>query len=310
MGNSGKLVSVIMPVYNRQNLVSASVDSVLQQTYSPVELILINDGSTDDTAKVLDGYAERYPEQIKVIHQQNTGQVVARNNGITLAKGEYVAFLDSDDTWLADKLLKQMPLFQSGVGLVYSGIYEVAEDGHVLSEIIPPIDMRGDIFYKLLVKNGMTGGSVVISHEALDDVGLFDANLKAAENWDLWIRITKKYKADFIAEPLVCYLRHQGNMSADSDMMSMATKFIYEKHIPETTNDQRLQHARSQAYAYLHYSAGIVAFGRGDYGAARREFNLCWQYVPRYKDSIERYFRCFLGRRVNLIFSYLRRMIQ
>ena len=296
-----------MPVYNRRDLVTSSADSVLQQTYPDVELVMINDGSTDGSAEVLDNYAIRAPDRVTVIHQKNTGQVVARNNGIAAAKGQYIAFLDSDDTWEHDKLEKQIPLFQDGVGLVYSGIYEVDESGEVVQKVIPPKSMRGDIYQHLLVKNGMTGGSVIVTREALNHVGLFDSELRAAENWDLWIRIAKKYKVDFVSEPLVRYLKHPGNMSSETNIMLQASSQVYAKHLGKDDTDPSLKYIRKQAYAYLFYCSGVSAFGRRDYRRARKEFLTCWRYVPLFGDSFLRYLRTFLGVKANELLSGMRR---
>lgn len=302
------LVSVIVPVYNRESLVQITIESILAQTYLNIEIVLVDDGSTDNSGKVLDEYAARFPDKIKVIHQQNTGQVIARNNGIEVSTGEYIAFLDSDDTWLPQKLEKQIPLFVDDVGLVYSGIYEVDDNGNILKTVLPEKNMRGNIYYRLLVKNAMTGGTVVVKRNVLDDVGLFDQQLQAAENWDLWIRISQQYTVDYVSEPLVRYLKHEGNMSADSSFMTSATKDIYRKHIPDNSDDPRLKNARVQAYAYLHYCAGVFAFGKKDYNLARREFLTCWFYVPLYKDSLLRFLRSFLGGRGNEVLSKLRRL--
>ena len=98
------LVSVVVPVYNRENLVGKTLNSILRQTYPQVETIVVNDGSTDGSLEVLRSYKQNYPEQIVVINQKNMGQALARNNGIKKANGEFIAFLDSDDTWVPEKL--------------------------------------------------------------------------------------------------------------------------------------------------------------------------------------------------------------
>ena len=151
------LVSVIVPVYNREHLVDKTLDSILYQSYGHVEIVAINDGSTDGSLSVLSAYAQRYPGKIIVINQSNAGQVRARNKGIAVARGEYVAFLDSDDTWDQQKLSRQIPLFKGNVGLVYSGINEVDPAGRVTGTVLPKPGMRGDIFRNLLVRNQMTG---------------------------------------------------------------------------------------------------------------------------------------------------------
>ena len=114
------LVSVIVPVYNRENYVGETLDSILRQTYQNIEIIAVNDGSTDNSLSVLNSYKEKYPDKITVIDQQNQGQVRSRNNAIMQSKGEYIAFLDSDDLWQPDKLEKQLPLFVDNVARNYS----------------------------------------------------------------------------------------------------------------------------------------------------------------------------------------------
>ena len=207
------LVSVIVPIYNRECLVGKTIDSILNQTYRNVEIIAVNDGSTDGSLEVLKQYSNKHPEKIVVVDQQNAGQVRARNNGILHAHGEYIAFLDSDDTWSPQKLAKQLPLFNDDVGLVYCGIHEVGPDDRISYSVPCEADMRGDIYQQLLIKNRMTGGTVVVSRKALDAVGLFDETFQAAENWDLWIRIARLFSVEYVDEPLLNYLKHPGNKS-------------------------------------------------------------------------------------------------
>src|SRR5699024_5732357 len=126
--------SVIVPVYNRAHLVSETIESILAHTWEPLEIILINDGSTDESLAILQDYERRFPEKIRVCDQPNQGQIVARNNGIKASKGDYIAFLDSDDLWVEDKLERQVPLFEEGVGLVYSGTEIMDEEGRTIRQ--------------------------------------------------------------------------------------------------------------------------------------------------------------------------------
>jgi hypothetical protein len=309
MNTADGFVSVIIPVYNREFLVARAIESVLSQTYKKLEVVLVDDGSTDGTGAVLDRYADRYQGKVRVVHQDRSGQVIARNNGIGIATGAYIAFLDSDDTWLPEKLGCQIPLFQKDIGLVYAGIFEVGQNGQVLRVVLPEKKMRGYVYHRLLEKNAITGGSVVVTREALDRVGLFDEKLRAAENWDLWIRISKHFLVDFVNEPLVTYFRHKGNMSSDMELMQNAAIFIYEKHLAGPIVDPRLKKARSRANAYLHYCNGVVAFGKRDYAMARKEFVTCWRHSHFYRDTAVRYFRTFLGKRGNSLISSLRKNI-
>jgi glycosyltransferase involved in cell wall biosynthesis len=198
------LVSVIVPVYNRAHLIAETVDSILLQTYPDFEIILINDGSNDNSLSVIKEYQKRFPEKIRVIDQENQGQIVARNNGIKEAQGEYIAFLDSDDIWLKEKLEWQLKLFEAGVGLVYSGTEVIDEKGETLRTEPADAAITGNIYAPLLLKNRMTGGTVVVTAEALNNVGVFSTDFKAAENWDLWYGCEYAKPTQIITTAVAC----------------------------------------------------------------------------------------------------------
>lgn len=297
------LVSVIVPVYNRENLVGKTIESILDQTYPNIEVIAINDGSTDGSLDVLTFYANRYPEKIVIVDQQNAGQVRARNNGMQYARGEYIAFLDSDDTWERQKLAKQLPLFKGNVGLVYCGIHEIDADDRVLNTVPCEAGMRGDIYQQLLIKNRMTGGTVVVSRKAIEAVGCFDETFQAAENWDLWIRIAHLFAVEYVNEPLLNYLKHPGNMSCNSHKMSRAAWGILQKHLPPSASKGKLSRTYNHAYANYYYNQAVECFGKNDYQQARSEILSCWRYRPLYRDSVVRMVRTLLGRPVNRMLS-------
>ena len=302
------LVSVIVPVYNRERLVGKTLESILGQTYTDVEIVAVNDGSTDGSLAVLMEHAGRNRGRITVIDQPNAGQVKAKNRGISAARGRYIAFLDSDDTWEKEKLSLQMPLFRGNVGLVYCGINEIDGQGHVTRTVPPEPGVRGDVYRHLLIKNRMTGGAVVVTRESLDEVGLFDESLRAAENWDLWIRISRRFMVDFVDRPLVNYLKHQGNMSNDGGRMAEATLSLLQKHLPVLPPEEPLRSSYMQAYAEYCYTMGVQYFGTGDYREARKMFRNCWKYIPNYKDSVARTIRTLAGRRVNDALSRLKKI--
>jgi glycosyltransferase involved in cell wall biosynthesis len=297
------LVSVIVPVYNRENLVGMTIDSILAQTYPDIEVIAINDGSTDGSLAVLKTYADSHPGKVVIVDQQNSGQVRARNNGIKHSRGEYIAFLDSDDTWAPQKLAKQLVLFNGDIGLVYCGIHEVDPNGKVLHTVSCEQNLRGYIYQQLLVKNRMTGGTVVVSRTALESAGLFDESFQAAENWDLWIRIARLFPVDYVDEPLLNYLKHPGNMSSNSGKMSQASWAILQKHLPPSSRSGKLGQAYLQAYANYYYNQALVNFSKGEYPDARKDILRCWRYKPLYRDSSVRMMRSLLGKKVNQIIS-------
>ena len=290
-----KLVSVIVPVYNREKFVSETIESILSQSYEPIEIILINDGSTDRSSTIINYYKNRHPNKIRVINQENQGQINARNNGIKEATGDYIAFLDSDDLWLPEKLEKQIPLFEKDIGLVYSGVEIIDHEGTPMRQENPETAFAQDIFPDLIVKNRMTGGTVVVTKEALDKVGIFSTDLQAGESWELWLRISKVYRASRIGISLTRYRIHESNMSKDQDLMLQAKLKIMRKFCDLKSKDKAIFRASKMAYADYYYRTGLKHFAIADYKNAFKNFVKVPRFVFFYKDSWQRILRCVIG---------------
>ncbi len=297
------LVSVIVPVFNRQDYVAETIESIVKQTYKNIEIIIINDGSTDNSEKIIRTFQSQYPDIINVINQQNQGQVKARNNGLKIARGEFIAFLDSDDVWLLDKLEKQVCLFNKKVGLVYSGVQYIDTWGNVIGEEQCDQNIKGAVYEKLIVKNRMTGGTVIVRNEALKKVGLFDETFEAAENWDLWIRVTQFYEVNFVDEALLKYRKHSGNMSSNNTLMLDATHSILEKYCLNTNIEGVAAEACEIATANYYYRVGVYQTSVGDYSTARANFKKANKFVPNYLDCDIRIIRSYLGKGLNEFIS-------
>lgn len=209
MGINSPKVSVIIPTYNRAIHIGRAVESIFTQTYQDFEIIIIDDGSTDNTKDVLFGYHDR----IKYIYQTNKGVSSARNRGIKEARGEYLAFLDSDDIWLPTKLEKQIKLFHKDptIYLVYSYARYFDRDNN--SDFIRPQHISKSFEDFLYAETVLPTSSVMLRKEAIDKVGLFDEQLPSIEDYDLWLRISQKFKVDFISEILVEKNNYPGNLS-------------------------------------------------------------------------------------------------
>jgi glycosyltransferase involved in cell wall biosynthesis len=211
---NGPLVSVVIPTYNQAAMLVEAVESALAQTYPNREVIVVDDGSTDDTAARMAPYTNS--GRVRYLVQQNRRQAAARNAGIHEAQGELIAFLDHDDLWAPSKLERQVPLFEPPeVGLVYSGAVEVDLDGNVLWEKGSEKFCRGRIFDRLLFDHFITNSTVVVRHAYLDRTGLLDEALFAVADMHLWLRICHDYEADFIPDALVSCRRHGANMKDD-----------------------------------------------------------------------------------------------
>lgn len=193
-------VSVIIPTYNRADRLKTAIDSVLGQTYPFFELIVVDDGSTDGTPDLL--ATIRHP--IRVIRQENTGVSAARNRGIQTASGELIAFLDSDDYWLPDKLAAQVAFFNDHPQAVICQTEETwIRNGRRVNPKLRHRKYPGMIFEKSLPLCLISPSAVMMRKSLLDEVGLFDESLPACEDYDLWLRITWKYPVGLIETPLI-----------------------------------------------------------------------------------------------------------
>ena len=200
------LVSVIIPTYNRKDFLIKALDSVLNQTYANIEVLIIDDASTDDTKNSILKYNDNRIKYFK--NPTNLHAAESRNIGIKKSSGELIAFLDDDDIWLNDKIEKQVKLFKDNdIGIVYCGIKLIFES-YDLSYNTKP-NLKGKVYKKMLINNyiGATP-CVMASKEALVSVAndqnkYFDSSFPAREEYDLWIRISKKWKVDYLEEPLV-----------------------------------------------------------------------------------------------------------
>lgn len=204
-------ISLIIPTYNRCSLLRRALYSVLEQTRLPDKIIVIDDGSTDNTAEMLINEFS----QVSTLIQTNKGVSAARNLGIQQAKGDWIAFLDSDDSWVAEKLTTQIRALQQAPELKVCHAEEIwIRNGVRVNAMHKHKKNGGWIFKQRLPLCAMSPSSMMIHRTIFDDVGLFDENLPACEDYDLWLRITAKYPVLFLEEPLIKkYGGHEDQLS-------------------------------------------------------------------------------------------------
>jgi glycosyltransferase involved in cell wall biosynthesis len=208
-------ISAIITTYNYARFLPAAIESVLGQTRPADEIIVVDDGSTDDTRDVLARYTER---GVRYLYKENGGVSSARNLGIRESRGSLLAFLDADDEWLPGKLALQVEHFARypQAGLVTGSEWEIDDEGRRA----PWLNRREPaaarwIYPQILIENQVGSPSLVmVSRECLDNAGTFDEELRLAQDWDLWIRIAKEYPVGVVDAPLIHYRRHRASMSA------------------------------------------------------------------------------------------------
>jgi len=207
------LVSVILPVYNRETSISRAIESVLAQTYRPLELIVVDDGSTDGTRRVL----EQFGSRITLLSQQHAGAYVARNLGLRHAAGELVAFIDSDDAWLPDRLSSQVPLMQrEEVGLVFGDAVHVTPRGRTSAtsfRVSPP--HRGRVAGEFAWANFVPTVTVLVRRRCLDEIGGFPETNALSADYLAWFRIALRHELDYVDAPVAEYTVHAEGISAD-----------------------------------------------------------------------------------------------
>jgi glycosyltransferase involved in cell wall biosynthesis len=229
------LVSVIIATYNRAEFIGQAVESAVDQTYGKIEIIVIDDGSTDNTHEVL----KKYEGKIKYIYQKRAERSAARNRGFRHSRGDYIAFLDSDDVWLPEKIEKQVEVLneRQDVGLVYVDVQFIDASGQPFDGHVRWDGRKRDVLYEDLMTNNIVTGttsSAMIRRACLDKVGLFDESMNTCEDLDLFRRIALHYKFHNISSPLVKFRIHDANTQQDASAMARGWETIVRKISTET----------------------------------------------------------------------------
>lgn len=262
-------VTIIVPSYNCDRFLPDALNSVLRQTYQDYEVIVIDDGSTDRTPQVLQAYCQSMGDRLRVVRQQNQGVAAARNHGIELAQGEWIAFLDADDIFLPGKLAAQMQIAESygqtepNLGMIHSGWYRVDAEGKILMAVepwqqVPQLDLEHWLRWKPVLPSAM-----LFRRQWLERVGGFDRRFPPAEDTDLVLRLALLgCKTEWLRQITVKYRQHgdsamhKGLPQANS-LTAVIDQFFRQPHLPESIRWQEA-HVRYDTLVwiawYLHYT--------------------------------------------------------
>lgn len=288
-------ISVIIPAFNSALFVGRAIRSVLDQTFPDLELIVVDDGSTDETAQIVRSYSD---PRVIYIYQRNQGPNAARNNGIRRTRGELLAFLDSDDWWLPRKLEAQLDRLESipEAGLVYCSAQKVDGCGRLLK--LRSARIEGEVLNPLLINNDIAGpSSVIVRRRVFDQVGLFDESLWRAEDWEMWLRIAAEFPVVAVKDPLVCVTYRPDSHGKDiaalrDDSLAMLQKAF-------TSYASHKVHLRPKALAGVHFIAGVRYGTLGALRDSRREFFESLRLEPTHLSAYWRLALASLGPAVN-----------
>jgi glycosyltransferase involved in cell wall biosynthesis len=279
-------VSVLIPNHNYGRFVRDAVESALAQSYPPLEVIVVDNGSTDNSREVLTALKD---SRVTVIFQENLGQSGARNTALSRARGDLIAYLDADDVWSPDKLEKQVRLFSKPeVTLVYCGLQKT--DGNLKPLLEAPLMpvYRGMVLERFALDPAavVCGGesTALIKRAVANAAGEFDPALSVGTGWDFWRRIASRGSIDFVPEPLVLYRQHGSNLSRRLDVYALDTERKLKKMFSDPAS-QGVWHLRNKAYG-IHRMALAGAFIQ-NYQPFRAIY---WAILAAWKDpaSLER----------------------
>jgi glycosyltransferase involved in cell wall biosynthesis len=275
------VVSIIMPTYNRAEFISAAISSVLRQTYESFELIVIDDGSTDETAQVIRSFTD---QRVLFVRQANHGRSAARNRALGMARGRYIAFLDSDDEYLPDKLSLQVAYMDRhpDIGMIYTSAQCINAAGEPLDGYDYVATAQGNIYRDIAFFRPVTITlpTVMLRREVLDIVGLFDVAMERFEDTDLWRRIAKRFRIGVIESP-TCRLRtHTTNIliSQNPELVVAAIDYYVSKIFQEDADVEIsfLRHGASGLYAYYGKAfVSVPGWRRRGFALISRAILLC-----------------------------------
>jgi len=275
-------VSVVIPTYNYGHYLADAVRSALDQTWTAREILVVDDGSTDDTQRVLQEFAGA----VRVITKKNSGLSAARNTGIAAATGAFIAILDADDVWMPHKLERQMAVFRDApdTGIVSCAALQV--DAHRRPVQVLPCPSTADpgaLRRELALRNVVSGGSAaLVRRECFDLVGGFDESLRSSEDWDMWLRIARHFPIRFVEEPLVSIRVTGDNMSGlrHAERMLANELRVIDKQVAEDPGFARGAGGPDAARSYRLFCAAWAHWQGRDRSTALRHLGQAFRLHP------------------------------
>jgi glycosyltransferase involved in cell wall biosynthesis len=291
-------VSVVVPACNQARYLAESIQSVLAQSYGDFEIIVVDDGSTDDTRAIV----ERLDPRIRYVWQENQGLAAARNTGICEARGEYVALLDSDDAWLPNFLASMMSLVDANpeAAVFYCGVIYVDEWGCYLPQSGHTRVLRSKELYETLLRyNFLIPSTIVMNRAEVVSAGLFDVHFRRLQDWELWIRLLREGRTFAgLDQCLVRYRIHDKSLSTDPKSGQVAANALIQKHFgPDDGNWDEWPSDKRRAYGGLYRYCALTTslIRQGDWGQCARFIRLALEADPSLAFDLDLFYELALG---------------
>lgn len=266
-----------MPSFNADAYIAGAIESVLAQTFKDHELIIVDDGSNDDTRRVVESYAQGYPQQVIYIHQENKGCAGARNTGVRAAKGEYIAILDADDQWLPERLAEGLKVIEADprIGLVHAKSMRISNEGKELGVVKRDVKLLSEhddnMFERIFLRQvNISCPTVLLRKKCFDELGLFDENLSrlGCEDREMWLRVAQRCRVVYIDQVLAFYRLSNTSMSKASEKMFKAHTYVIEKFAQQGA----AKALKDKAYAVVYRNRGDESLLIGDFERSKESY--------------------------------------
>ncbi len=299
-------VSVIIPTYNCAQYISEAMESALAQSYQDFEILIIDDGSTDNIKDVIKGYLDNFPNKVRYIFQENHGLANARNTGIQNAKGEFIALLDADDRWLPDRLEIGVREIEADptVGLVHANITFMTEEWKSIRTPRRNKEfLSGYIFEHIFLRHAdISCPTILFRKECCRQVGVFDENLTrlGCEDRDLWLRIAQKYRFQYVDKILAHYRVRKASMSNNLEKMLKAQLYVIDKYCPSNNG----KHLRKKALAKVYRDLGDNLLFRQNFVESKNAYIKSLSYRPFSIWPVINFFKAAFKIRVKTFYTF------
>lgn len=278
-------ISVIIPAYNAEQTILETIKSVRQQTFTDLEIIVLDDGSTDKTLELLQNVEDN---RLKIFSYENSGVSVARNRGITHATGEFISFIDADDLWTSDKLELQLAALQQNLeaGVAYSWSTSFIDGREKTAFLHAPVFFEGYIYDKLLVNNILSNGSnILVRRQAIESVGKFNPTLKYGEDWEFYVRLAAKWHFVLVPKHQILYRQSSTTTTSKVEILEREALKVIEKLFQAAPPKYQFLKNQSMAWIYEYIAQQYLKYSTDIRGAKKASQKL-WTAIRLYPQTL------------------------